>query len=267
MKHIIINLLITSFVFCAEYITQITDIYPDGTPKAITIFSVNTDFSYDIPLSPVQRYFYDQNGILTKYQEWYKNRTKSRELLIQRGYVVERSWDKQGFPGKTNKHELQYFSFPKKKSEKKTIDNKSIRSSIKTINSTINNMSVELDGLYKTTKNINANIERLNSEAASFDKRVDEEMSLQEETLKAEINHSNAKINTIKVELYETLNLLEGKLSSLENDLKVITDDEDGINPADYKNWKKSTNRKIENIKQDLRVLNNEVRQIRREIE
>ena len=191
MKHIIINLLITSFVFCAEYITQITDIYPDGTPKAITIFSVNTDFSYDIPLSPVQRYFYDQNGILTKYQEWYKNRTKSRELLIQRGYVVERSWDKQGFPGKTNKHELQYFSFPKKKSEKKTIDNKSIRSSIKAINSAINDMIIELDGLHEITKNISTNVKENQADQTQAVVDVYKEMILQEENLKAEISHSN----------------------------------------------------------------------------
>ena len=73
--------------------------------------------------------------LLTKYQEWYRNGTKSKELLIQRAYVIERSWDKKGFPQKTNKHELESYSFPKKKSKKNTKDTKSIQNSIPVHNS------------------------------------------------------------------------------------------------------------------------------------
>ena len=264
MRYLIVNLFIISFLFTSDYITQITDIYPNGTPKAITIYSINTDFSYDIPLSPEQRYFYNQNGLLTKYQEWHRNGTKSKELLIQRGHVIERSWDKKGFPQKTNKHELEYYSFPKKRSKNDRRESKSIQNSIKKINSAMDNTNEDVNDLYQRIKNLNSAINSLESSVPSKDQVINIENSVN--TFESEINHLNAKTNTIKMEIYGELSSLESRLSSLENSLNVMTDEEDGINPADYKNWKKSTNRKIENMKQDLRTLNNEIRQIKREL-
>ena len=119
----------------------------------------------------------------------------------------------------------------------------------------MDNTNEDVNDLYQRIKNLNSAINSLESSVSKKDQVIEDE-----------IPHLNAKINTIKMEIYEKLSSLESELSSLENSLNAMTDEEDEINPADYKNWKKSTNRKIENVKQDLRTLNNEIREIRREI-
>ena len=88
----------------AETITEVTEIYPDGVPKEVTVYAMVKDLNQNNPLMSLQKYSYDKNGNITRYREWWENGNKSKELQINRGTIIERNWDVNGRSQKTKKY-------------------------------------------------------------------------------------------------------------------------------------------------------------------
>ena len=104
-------LLSVSLLICKDTITQVTENFSDGKPKEITIYRID-DNSYDLTLIPSARYIYNPNGELHKYQEWWINGKKSKEVLIQRDQIIERTWSEKGVPENTIKYDLEGYTIP-----------------------------------------------------------------------------------------------------------------------------------------------------------
>ena len=109
--RMIFILLFTSFIICEETITQVTEIFPGGRPKEITIYRID-EKSSDFSLIPSTRYIYNPNGELHKYQEWWINGKKSKEVLIQRDQIIERNSSNKGFSEDTYKFNIDDYSIP-----------------------------------------------------------------------------------------------------------------------------------------------------------
>ena len=81
MYYKILFSILFSFSICNDTITQVTDIFPGGRPKEITIYRIDDDLNSNYTLVPSKRYLYNPNGQLHKFQEFWSNGQKAIEIL------------------------------------------------------------------------------------------------------------------------------------------------------------------------------------------
>ena len=80
MYYKILFSILLSLSICSDTITQVTDIFPGGRPREITIYQIDDDLNSNFTLVPFKRYLYNPNGQLHKYQEFWSNGQKAKEI-------------------------------------------------------------------------------------------------------------------------------------------------------------------------------------------
>ena len=219
-----------SILLSSEPITQITDTYPGGHPKEITIYLINTDTDFNSTILPSKRYIYKPDGNLHKYQEFWDNGQKSMEALIQRANIIERHWDKDGFPKDTNKINKENYIIPSPNIDSNFQSNTK-NNSQSDIDEKINKIKIDLASLAIDLKKLDVGLSSLN--ALNFDhqnrldsvdkQNIEKYINISEEidTLTQIIEQlkitSNVKFQMLD-EIYSTL------IPDLQRDIKSMND-------------------------------------------
>ena len=239
--RMIFILLFTSFIICEESITQVTEIFPNGRPKEITIYKID-DNSSDYSLIPSTRYIYNPNGELHKYQEWWINGKKSKEVLIQRDQIIERNWSNKGFPEDTHKFNIDDYSIPP------------INSTTSGSKTTLSSLLSDIEKTKYDLNNLSSIVEELIYEMNLFKKN--------------ELHDTINSINDLAEITNNNISSLESRLLEIEENLINFKEKFNNEAESDnYANWKKNTNTKIDDMRHDIRIIKNEIKYIKKEID
>ena len=157
MYYKILFSIFLSLSICEDTITQITDVFPSGKTKEIILYQINDDLSSDFTLLPSKRYIYHPDGRLYKYQEYWGNGKKSKEVLVQREHIIERHWDIEGFSKGRKKFKKENYSIPSVGSHK---DKSKV--SLSSLSTKIDKMKRDLANLSLNLREITNNLGSLN---------------------------------------------------------------------------------------------------------
>mgnify|MGYP001170914879 CR=1 FL=1 len=273
MKFILPILIFLSLLLSKETITEVTETYPDGLPKEVTVYALVKDLSENNPFIPLQKYSYDKDGNLTKYREYWENGKQSKELQINRGRIVERNWDINGRPKKMNQYSQDEYEIPKVISSnhenEQTMDE--ILKLIDQISIEIENSNNKISNNYKlivkeseTISYNNQKVVDLENSFKVFQKSID---SLQD-NLKGYLKDEISSMDNDFYSLINLLDNLEKRIIELELDIASLNEKlNSNDNKIDYKNFKRNSNKKIEDLKQEIRTLKNEIKQVKKMID
>ena len=226
----ILFIILLSLAICSDTITQVTDIFPGGIPKEITIYQIADDLNANFTLLPSKRYQYHPDGQLHKYQEYWNNGQKSKEILIQREQIIERNWSIEGFPKDTNKFKKEDYEIP-------TINTNKTKSKM-----TLSELSTKIEKMKRDLTGLASNINKINNSLS---------------TLKNEdIKDNKDNLESFKDQIYQ----LEEELNNLKNEASA----ESISNDDGYKNLEIDINKKIDNMKQDIKTIKSEIKSIKK---
>ena len=263
MKILTSILFLLSYLLSNEIVTQVTEIYPDGTPKEITIYAVTNDLSSNNPLRSLQKYFYDKDGNLNKYREWSENGIKSKELQIYRGTVIERNWDINGAQQKIKKFSQDDYKIP-------TVKNNNQKDEIiDQLFSEINQLKKDISNNYKLVSKIASTLDATQVKLKKITDSLIDTNELNKIKNEMATLSSLYEDKTIELtNLHSEISIIDQKISELDkmiSELNLKSKEEES--DSDYKSWKKNNNKKIEDLKQEIRTLKNEIKQIKKMID
>jgi len=228
MYYKILFSIFLSLSISEDTITQITDVFPSGKTKEIILYQINDNHSSDFTLLPSKKYIYHPDGRLYKYQEFWDNGKKAKEVLVQREHVIERHWSAKGFSKGRNKFKKENYTIPSVSSNHK---NKS-KVSLSSLSNKVDKIKRDLAGLSLNVREITNNLGLLDQNSNTLN-NLDERVT-------KNISSLNNQISQLEIEL---MNLKKQPNSS-----------------GDHKDFQKDVNKEIDNIKDDIKAIRSEIK-------
>tara|TARA_Y100001970_G_scaffold292553_1_gene434292 strand:- start:2628 stop:3347 length:720 start_codon:yes stop_codon:yes gene_type:complete len=230
MNYKILVLIFLSLGICKNEITQITDIYPGGKPKEITIYEMKDNANSNFTILPSKRYLYHPNGKLHKYQEFWGNGQKSLEVLIQRHQVIERHWDIEGFPKDTEKFKLENYNIP------------SIATKQEEGGANLSSLSAKIEKMKRDLTTLSLNVREITNNLNSFDQ-------------------NNNALNQLNDLVTQNINILNNEISQLQQQINILNGENNKSNESNnYKNFKKDINKKIDDIEDEIKTIQSDLK-------
>ena len=226
MHYKILFFIFLSFSVCQDTITQITDIFPGGKPKEITIYQISDSANSNFTILPSQRYLYQPDGQLHKYQQFWNNGQKSMEALIQRDKVIERHWDINGFPKDTKKFNKENYDIPSIKNQNIVKNNSSLPSKqIEEIKRDLTTLSLSVRELTNSLNSLNQNSDESNDLEELITKNVNllnnqiSQLQQQITFLNEAINDNSSRLDSSQKVVNDQINRLSNEVTEIKNNL------------------------------------------------
>ena len=231
MYYKILFSIFLSLSICEDTITQITDVFPSGKTKEIILYQMNDDLSSDFTLLPFKKYIYHPNGRLYKYQEYWDNGKKAKEVLVQREHVIERHWDIKGFSKGRKKFKKENYTIPSVSSHK---DKSKVN---------LSSLSNKIDKIKRDVAGLSLNVREITNNLGS-------------------LNQNSNALGDLDELVTKNFSLLNNQISQLELELRNLKNQSKSSN--DYEDFEKDVNKKIDNMKQDIETIKSEIKSIKK---
>ena len=226
MYYKILFSIFLSLSICEDTITQITDVFPSGKTKEIILYQMNDDLSSDFTLLPFKKYIYHPNGRLYKYQEYWDNGKKAKEVLVQREHVIERHWDIKGFSKGRKKFKKENYTIP-------SVSRHKDKSKV-----SLSSLSNKIDKIKRDLAGLSLNVREITNNLGS-------------------LNQNSNTLSSLDQRFTEGISSLNNQISQLELELRNLKSEPNSSN--DYKDFEKDVNKEIDSIKDDIKAIRSEI--------
>ena len=216
-----------SLCISEETITQITDIFPSGKPREITLYHISDDINSNFTLLPLKRYIYNPDGQLHKYQEFWNNGQKSIEVLVQRDQIIERHWSIEGFPKDTEKFKKESYNIP-------SLANKSTKS-----DASLTSLSTKIEKMKRDLASLSLNVREITSSLNSLDKGDD-------------------AVNKLESLVTKNISLLNNEISQLQEQIQILSSQSGKL--VNNNDFKEDINKRIDSIENEIKVLKSDTK-------